>query len=158
MSRFTSSGKLRFPGIRKRKEPVRHKERYVVEECYCPNGHNLIAGKATFQGFGGILLKVRKKNGREGKIALSPVCGDKARVCLDVELVEGELLEISCPVCNAPLPIYSPCDCGGHMVTLFAEKNGDFSNCIGVCNRVGCPHAEIRRGDELFSMNRLKSL
>jgi hypothetical protein len=42
------------------------------------------------------------------------------------------------------------------MITLFADKQGNFCNCIGVCNRVGCSHSEIKKGTELFNIYRRK--
>ena len=61
-----------------------------------------------------------------------------------------------CPECKVPLPIYAPCDCGADMITLFRDKHGNFCNCIGICNRVGCSHAEIKRGSDMFNIYRRK--
>ncbi|KPK83859.1 MAG: hypothetical protein AMS27_11690 [Bacteroides sp. SM23_62_1] len=157
MRRFNSKGMWLFPNlIRKRKKKKRLPEdEMIVKECYCPNGHNLVSPKVEIKGQNGILMKV-KKNRKIGFIALSPICGDKSKVTLDIDLEEGEILELLCPACNVPLPVYAPCECGGDMITLFADKQGNYCNCIGVCNRVGCTHAEIKRGSELFNIYRRK--
>lgn len=157
MRRFDSKGMWHFPHIiRKKKKKIKPlDEEMIIKECYCPNGHDLVSPKVDFKGENSILIKV-KKGRKTGFIALSPICGDKSKVTLDVELEEGEILELLCPVCNIPLPVYAPCECGGDMITLFADKQGNYCNCIGVCNRVGCTHAEIKRGTELFNIYRRK--
>jgi hypothetical protein len=157
MRRFTAKGLLNFPNIiGKKKQKTRQPEdEVVIKECFCPNGHNLVSPKVDIKGKNGILIKV-KKGRKTGFIALSPVCGDKSKVTLDVELEEGEILELLCPICNVPLPVYAPCECGGDMVTLFCDKQGNYCNCIGICNRVGCTHAEIKQGTDLFNIYRRK--
>ncbi len=157
MSRFTSKGMWRIPGTgkKKKKDKAGTEEPMIVKQCFCPNGHNLINPKVNVQGHHGILLKV-KRGKDEGFVALSPVCGDKSKYTIDIELHEGEVIEMLCPKCNVPLPIYAPCDCGADMITLFRDKHGNFCNCIGICNRVGCSHSEIKWGTELFNLYRRK--
>ncbi len=127
----------------------------VVKQCYCPNGHDLINPKVNVRGYKGILIKI-KRGKDEGFMALSPICGDKSKYTIDIEVSEGEIIDLLCPDCDVPLPVYAPCDCGGDMITLFCDKHGNFCNCIGVCNRVGCSHAEIKRGSDLFNIYRRK--
>ncbi len=43
------------------------------------------------------------------------------------------------------LPVYAPCPCGARLITLFQSPRADYSNCIGICNRVGCVNAEVKR-------------
>jgi hypothetical protein len=154
MTRFNAKGMWRIPKAKKKK---RNKddidEDMVVKECYCPNGHNLINPKVNVRGYKGILIKI-KQGKDEGFMALSPICGDKSKYTIDIEVSEGELIDLLCPECDVPLPVYAPCDCGGDMITLFCDKHGNFCNCIGVCNRVGCSHAEIKRGSDLFNIYR----
>lgn len=123
----------------------------VIKECFCPNGHNLIDKKASFNGNSGILIKAKKKNGQEGLIALSPIYGDKTRVALNIELENGEILELLCPHCNVALPTYSKCHCGGDLKAMFLVPKEDFTNCVGICNKVDCPNAEIKAGGELLN-------
>jgi hypothetical protein len=155
MRRFNSKGMWKFPLGGKKKKGKQDEDAVVVTECYCPNGHDMISPKVHFQGHPGILLKVKK--GKEfGAVALSPVCGDKSKFTIDIDLAEGEIMDLLCPICNVPLPVYAPCDCGGDMITLFADKQGNYCNCIGICNRVGCSHAEIKKGAELFNIYQRK--
>ncbi len=161
MGRFNSKGMWNIPHMRKKKKKAKKKltddddELLVIEECYCPNGHNLISPNVEFTGRHGILIKL-KKGKQEGHIALSPYCGDKSKYTIGIDLSEGEIMNLLCPVCDVPLPVYAPCDCGGDMITLFADKMGNYCNCIGICNRVGCSHAEIKQGSELFNIYRRK--
>ena len=157
MRRFNAKGMWHIPsmGKKKKKPKLSDEDLIVVEECYCPNGHSLINPEIEFSGHPGILIKV-KKGDQVGAIALSPVCGDKSKSSIEIELSDGEILDLLCPECNVPLPVYAPCDCGGDMITLFADKQGNFCNCIGVCNRVGCTHSELKKGTELFNIYRRK--
>jgi len=157
MRRFNSKGMWHFPSIKKKNKSQAQQpdEELIIRDCFCPNGHNLVSPKVEIKGLNGILIKVTK--GREsGFMALSPVCGDKSKISIDIELSEGELIELLCPICDVPLPVYAPCECGGDMITLFCDKQGNYCNCIGVCNRVGCTHAELKHGSELFSIYRRK--
>lgn len=155
MTRFNSKGMWRIPSAKKKKGQAEIDEDLVVKKCYCPNGHDLINPKVNVHGYKGILIKV-KKGKEEGFIALSPICRDKSKYTIDIELSEGEIIEMLCPECNVPLPVYAPCDCGGDMITLFCDKHGNFCNCIGICNRVGCSHAEVKAGSDLFNIYRRK--
>jgi hypothetical protein len=158
MRRFNAKGMWHIPNIggkKKAKPKLSVEDLIVVEECYCPNGHLLISPDVDFNGHPGILIKV-KRGTDSGFIALSPICGDKSKHSIDIELEDGEVLDLLCPECNVPLPVYAPCDCGGDMITLFADKQGNFCNCIGICNRVGCSHSEIKKGTELFNIYRRK--
>ena len=151
MKRFNEKGRLVFPCFEKGKEKEKtdQEEGFVIEECYCQNGHSLISPRAVFnEQYNGIVLKVKYQN-QTGTIFLSPVCGSRSKITLDIHNIECKILELCCPECDTPLPKYGPCTCGGELVTIFLDKDADFSNCIAVCNRYGCPHAEVRRGDEL---------
>jgi len=128
----------------------------VVDECFCPNGHNLVQRRSVFSGHPGILLLVRGP-GKEGLIALSPIYGDKTRIDLDIKLVRGEIVQVFCPLCGVELPVFGPCPCGARMVTFFNDACPDFSNCIGVCNRVGCDNAVVKQGGELIILSMIES-
>ncbi|UCG28420.1 MAG: hypothetical protein JSV24_03400 [Bacteroidales bacterium] len=146
MKRFNTKGRMIFPSHKKHGKEKAEPE--VIKECYCPNGHNLVNTQSVFREYNGIVLKV-KCAGKSGLVFLSPICGDKSRFSFDVDLVEGELLEISCLECGASFPVYGPCDCGGQYITLFLGKDLEFTNCLGICNRVGCTNSWMRYGDEI---------
>jgi hypothetical protein len=148
MPRFDQKGMMIFPNPVKIKETAKLTDLLVIEACYCPNGHNLVTDQAVFDGFNGIVLKVRNA-GNEGLVALNPVYGLKHRFSFDIKLVKGDLLEVICPECRALLPVYSACSCGGDLVALFLNEKPDFTNSILICNRVDCHNAQIRLHNEL---------
>ena len=156
MKLFNSKGILAIPDpIRKKGD--RRRKVLLVKECFCQNGHNLASTRAKFNNQNGILLKVRQGR-KKGLIALSPIYGEKIRVSVDIDLVKDSVLEISCPECNAVLPVYSHCSCGADLIALFTDKKAEFANCVGVCNRVDCPNAEIISGSDLISASMIENL
>ena len=133
------------------KEELRNREKAIaISQCFCPNGHNLINRRTVFSGNNGILLKA-KKNEHEGLLALSPIFGDHSRITVDIDLEEGDIVQLYCPVCNAELPSYSNCDCGGEMRIMFTTPKLSFSDCIGVCNKLGCFKSTITAQNELLT-------
>jgi hypothetical protein len=148
--RFNTKGMMIIPNPIKSGSICRQKELIVVQSCYCPNGHNLISPQAVFNGFEGIILKIRRE-GQEGLVALSPVYGYKSRVALRVEMEEGQIWKVSCPHCDEPLPLYDKCECGADMICLFLDKSANFGSSICICNRIGCHHAGIHYSDEIIS-------
>ncbi|HHO77079.1 MAG TPA: hypothetical protein ENN05_11735 [Deltaproteobacteria bacterium] len=124
----------------------------VAGRLFCPNGHDLISPRALFDGHPGILIKAAKGS-RRGCIALSPVYGSTSRIVLDIDLVKGEIMDLYCPACDILLPIHSPCSCGANLVALFTSKHPDFTDCIAICNRVGCINSHILINDEVISLS-----
>ncbi len=61
MKLFNSKGMMLFPNPIKKEEICKQKNLLVVNECYCQNGHNLISDQAIFNGFNGILIKLKRK-------------------------------------------------------------------------------------------------
>lgn len=120
----------------------------LVAGCYCSNGHNLISNLVTFAGHDGITLKLRNDQ-QEGLLSMSSIIGDKDRTFFDTEWTPGEIVEICCPTCSDPLPVYNECDCGANLIAMFTTSKSDFSNCIGICQRIGCTHSEIKSNHEL---------
>lgn len=143
-----------FPNLASKQKICKSEKILVVQECYCHNGHNLISNKAVFNGYNGIIIKVRKDN-KEGYVALSPVYGYKSRVCMDMELKEDEIWEMLCPECNEPLPLFSECSCGGDLVALYSDEERSFANCMTLCNRINCYNAEIHVGNEMISLSKI---
>jgi len=133
------------------KEAVRSRNVLVVQATYCPNGHNLISSRVMFNNLPGILLKASTRN-ETGLIALSPIYGQHIRVSQEISLTDGEVVELSCPTCGVPLPTHSPCSCGANLKTCFLTQNVDFTNCIGICNRVGCPNSRIIESGDLITL------
>lgn len=156
MKIFDKDGMMIFPDLKgiKIKES---RKLLVVDECFCPNGHSLMSNRASFNGLPGIMLKVKMKN-EKGLVALSPVYGDKSKISLDIDLVDKELLELSCPTCDSLLAVYSKCSCGADLVALFLKKEKDFHDCIGICTRVNCFNSEIKSSSDLLTEAGLQAL
>jgi len=115
----------------------------VVTDCFCMNGHSLISDLAMFGGYPGITIKLRGDR-QEGLVSLSSIIGDKSRTFFNFERNLGEIIDICCPTCSEALPIYNQCTCGAYLVALFSSPKADFANCIGICQRIGCLHSEIK--------------
>jgi len=126
-------------------------ELIVITDCFCPNGHNLVTSRARFGDQNGIIIGVGNPDSM-GYIALSPFYGDKSRVSIDYDLTEGELLTLFCPFCRIQLPAYAVCECGGVLVVMFTKPEVDYKNLVGICNRVGCKHAEIKNEGQLMTL------
>ncbi len=154
MERFNRNGMMIFPDPDR--QMYRQPEKVlIVTACTCHNGHSLLSRRVSFQGHPGILFHVSGKTG-SGLVALSPVYGQKIRVSLELDLVTDELMVFSCPKCSEPLPVYGPCPCGGELIAFFTGDPGDYSSCLGICNRVGCIHAVVKSGGELVSLASLE--
>jgi len=155
-SLFNDKGMMLFPNPMRKTKLCKSENILVIQQCFCHNGHNLINKKAIFNGFMGIIVKVKNES-EEGLVALSPVYGYKTHVSLDIDLEENSIWQICCPECDEPLSKYSECDCGGDMVAIFLNNKADYSDCIVICNRVGCTHASITHGNELLTQSYIAS-
>ncbi len=150
MIRFDQSGMMIFPNPERIKKAAELKELIVIKQCFCPEGHNLISEQAVFDGFNGIVLKV-KSGKKRGLVALNPVYGLKHRIAFGIKLRKDELLEVFCPECRKPLPVYSTCACGGNLIALFLDDKLDFASSLLICNRVDCQNAQIRFHNEVIN-------
>ena len=107
MKRFDKKGMMIYPNPKKKESPCRKEKVLVVEECYCQAGHSLISGKVKFDGFSGILFKV-KRAGQVGLVALSPVYGCDHRISLDLELTDGEIYDFHCQTLSIMVAVPMP--------------------------------------------------
>lgn len=130
------------------------KENLVIRECYCPRGHSIITDLATFGGYPGLTLKLRTAT-QEGLLSISPIIGDRDRSFFNFTEVPGEVVEILCPTCDEPFPVYNECSCGAHLVALFTSPQTTFAKCIGICQRIGCLHSELLTERDLRLFSRL---
>ncbi len=126
----------------------------MVKECYCPKGHSIITDLAVFAGHPGLTLRLRTAT-QEGLLSMSPIIGDRERKFFNFTEVVGEVLEISCPTCAEPFPVYNECSCGAHLVALFTSPQTTFAKCIGICQRIGCLHSELLSERDLRLFSRL---
>lgn len=150
MKLFDNKGLMIIPSP---KDPNAEKEiqSVIIKKCFCINGHNLVSKQAQFGNYDGIVLDILMDD-KKGLIALSPVFGDKSKITMGIILEDGKQVQLSCPVCGAKLPVFSSCECGGDLVIMFTGTLNDFNNCVGVCNRVGCKHSEIKNEGNLLRL------
>jgi hypothetical protein len=157
MYKFNERGMIKFPNPLSRSKILAQENLLVIKECFCPNGHNLVSEKAWFCEFKGIVLGASNAEDK-GLVALSPLYGVKSRISFGITLRTNELYDFYCPECGARMPAFSSCDCGGSIIAFFLNKEGNFSDCIGICNRLGCTHACIRLHNEIISAAALENL
>lgn len=145
-----------FSGHSDRLEPIAEEiaATQIVDQCHCPNGHNILSKKHLYSGYPGILLKLKTAD-RQGLLSISPIIGDPDRTFHNFTQCSGEIVEICCPVCDEPFPIYNQCGCGAHLIALFTSPQTSYSDCIGLCQRIGCLNAEIISGRELQMLDRV---
>ena len=159
---FDRRGFMIIPDPREyRRTKEEQKQKCVVAtEAYCPNGHNLIDDYVNFNGFGGIKLKIRRPNGEEGFMVLSPIFGDKTVVYIGTKPADGEKLEVFCPECGTAIPVLKPCDecTGGELRVLSVEPKFTVSDGIAFCDLVGCPSAYIISAGELVERAYIEGL
>ena len=132
---------------------IPEKELELVRECYCPNGHNMIQGHGQFNGHMGMSLTLKRERS-EGTVSISPFIGDKDRSFIGFECENGEIVDICCPTCSIPLPVYNMCECGANLVAMFNSVKSDFADCIGICQRIGCLNSELIGTYDLRKLSR----
>ncbi len=144
-----------FPNPDYKEEPK--KEVVVLKEGYCSNGHTLINSRIQFDKFPGIHLRVKGQDGQRGFVGISPVYGAHSRISIDVDLKSGDIMELSCPTCETPLPVFSKCSCGADLVAIFFTKHKNLNDCVVVCSRVDCFNASVKNGGEHLAQDYFES-
>ena len=112
----------------------------LVEQAFCPNGHNLIDDEnEKFDGYPGIRLRLESEDGVTGEITLSPFHGDDAKRG-KTDWANGQRLRVSCPTCDAALPRLGTCHCEseGDLIKLYLSPALKDSHLLALCNIWGC--------------------
>jgi hypothetical protein len=124
----------------------------VVTQAFCPKGHNLVgAYDVSFDEHPAVTLKVRMQD-RDGLVHLSPVRGDKRKAGMtDIEV--GTVCELSCPICETPLPKVGEVDDGtpAEYYALFLTPRLEQGALVAISNVWGHYHSRIVGDDELIS-------
>jgi hypothetical protein len=154
MKLFTPKGTMFIPKNkieRPKKKKKKKTGKIILSACYCPNGHNLFDESVQFNELPSIKLKV-VRGSDQGILALSPVFGDYSRVTIGISLKKGDKLDIRCPHCDTPLPVYSTCYvCDSQMVTLFLTPDANYARCLGICQRVGCHNSKMTENQRILT-------
>ncbi len=157
MDRFDGRGMLVFPN------PEFHNEKpdkniVVIGEAFGPSGKSLINNRVHFGKFPGIIVRVRKKAGSEGLVGISPVYKSSSRVSLDIDLENGEEVEMFDPSDGSALPIFDKCEkCGSDLVAIYLTKDCSLNDSAVICRRIGCSNEEIHAGGEILNRRLLES-
>ena len=117
------------------------KEFLVIEELYCPNGHNLIENTVHIHGESAIRLQV-KIGESEGTIFIDAFWGSHAKLYsfIPERSSKMELIKASCPVCGESLMIERKCNqdkCSSTVgIQMMLPGN---NNRIVACAKLSCP-------------------
>lgn len=157
MDRFNNNGMMIFPNP-DHKDFQQKEKILVVQEAYGPDESNLINSRFKFDKFPGITLKAKNKDGREGMVVISPIFGDGSRMCVDIDLKSGDVMELLTPETNQPLPVFDKCDqCGSELVALYTTKELSLKDCVVICRRVDCPNSKLNSGGEVITQRILEA-
>ena len=108
---------------------------------FLSNGHNLIDKRSSFNGYNGIVLKV-KNNGIWGTVAISPIKKDSASIIFGLSIEKGILPNFIVPMwyrapCLHRLLMWGTC------ILLVTNDESAYSDCIGICSRYGCYNSRV---------------
>jgi len=117
----------------------------------CPVcGHSLMDEKRPVDNCPSIKLNV-KVGEKTGVIHLSSVWESFNYIC-NIETPKKEILQLSCPHCNASLKGRADCEvCDAPMLPLDLELGGD----VCICSRMGCKSHFVKFVDFSFALKRL---
>jgi hypothetical protein len=90
-------------------------------------------------------------------VAISPIFKDRSRIYLDVDLADGEEVEILDPSNGESLPVFDKCECGSDLVAIYLTPEKSLKDSAVICRRIGCQNSEIRSGGEIVSQRLLES-
>jgi hypothetical protein len=121
------------------------KEFLVIEQLYCPNGHNLVDNTVHIHGESAVRIKI-KVGDCEGTIFLDAFWGSHAKLYSFIPERSSamKMLKAFCPVCGTSLIVdvkcnQSKCDSEQSIQLLLPGKN----NKILACAKLGCPGHSI---------------
>lgn len=113
----------------------------VVENLFCPMGHDLMAEVVRIHGEPSIKIKLKIGNS-EGLVFIDAFWGGHAKLYNFIPDVAsaGSLVKAHCPDCDADLTVEDKCSqegCDSGRAILFYLKGK--ANKIYVCAKLGCP-------------------
>ena len=119
----------------------------IVDEIYCPQGHDLVAETVRIHGEPSIRIKLDTGSSR-GLVFVDAFWGGHAKLYNFIPTISDEMpaLQASCPECGADMVVDRECGlegCGSGKSIVLALPGK--RNKIYVCAKLGCPghHMEI---------------
>ena len=154
--RFDTKGRLIMPVTEFKKGKALDKERLVITDVFCINGHNLIDKSHEINGYPGVRLKF-KRPGNKGEFVISAIEDDFEKIILSGKLEKNKQYNLFCPFCNVKLPVLTNCNCqnGAELVVLGLTSELDFNNAVTFCNVVGCDNGAFIKSGEALKHSRL---
>lgn len=153
---YTKDGKIKFPvdiavNLPENKYGM-HKEKVVLYNAYCQNGHDMMSD-VLIDGNKGINLIYRSKDTREEtEIVISPVIGDNSKQYIKGNpFIQGEEVKVYCPECKIELPILLNCYCQAPIYIFYMDKQFQKSYAQSFCSRIGCSQSsKIRFSQDIL--------
>jgi len=154
--RFDNKGMLIMPVTEFKKGKSTDKQRFVLLEVFCVNGHNLMDKNHEINGYPGIRLKF-KGPGKKGEFVISAIEDDFDKIYLSGKLENKKKYDLFCPVCNIKLPVLTNCNCqdDAELVVLGLTPELDFNNAVTFCNVTGCHNGSFIKSGEALTHSRL---
>ncbi len=149
--RFNKLGEMIFPS-KKEKQKVVEDKPFVIDKCYCVNGHNLIDENHFVNDIPGIRLNYHSMHER-GEVVLSAIIGDFDKKVLLGNWKEGNKIIMTCPECNEKLKVLTACDCqnDAEFIAIGLTPKLNFNNSIAICNIIGCKNSHsMLKSEELI--------
>lgn len=109
----------------------------------------LIKGQPAAK-FGWRYTREELRDGKLHELYVSPLWGDHTSFPgLGDTVLDGEVLDLFCPICGQEFPIAAYCECRAKMAMIPAlYMNDGADGFIEVCARRGCPGHRKQRPDE----------
>jgi len=153
---FDKSGRLIMPVTEFKKGKPTDKERLVIMDAYCINGHNLIDKRHEINGYPGIRLKFKRRNNK-GEFVISAIEDDFEKIILSGKLENNKQYDLFCPICNVKLSVLTNCNCqdNAELVVLGLTPELDYNNAVTFCNVIGCHNGSFIKSGEALLHSRL---
>jgi hypothetical protein len=147
---FNAKGKLNIPiegTISIPKSKIQKKDGHlVVNEAYCPKGHNLISGVKIDDEPGIHFIYTDETGKKETDIVISPVVRKCRKKILKGDgFQKNEIVKILCPMCRTELDVLFECECGAPIYLFYIDKKRDYYYGQSFCSRIGCVKASQLR-------------
>jgi hypothetical protein len=157
--RFDTSGRLIMPVTEFKKGKPVGKERLVILDAYCINGHNLIDKSHEINGYPGVRLKF-KRHQNKGEFVISAIEDDFEKIILSGNLEKNKQYDLFCPFCNVKLSSLTNCNCqhDAELVVLGLTPDLDYNNAVTFCNVIGCHNGSFIKSGEALLHSRLHGM
>ncbi len=147
---FNSKGKLNIPiegTISIQSSKIQKKSgQLVVNEAYCPKGHNLISDVRIDDEPGIHFIYTDESGKKETDIVISPIIRRcKKKILKGEAFKKDDIVKILCPICRTELDVLFECECGAPIYLFYIDRQRDCYYGQSFCSRIGCIKASQLR-------------